>query len=233
MSDREATEHQGLENRLEGPIDGALHLLDRQLLDSEGKMLGKIDDVELADDDGTLVITGLLTGPAALLSRLGGGAGKHLTRKWVELKVSDPTRGQPPRIDYADIDRLDSALHLSARRDGVLRRGRKAHRLGQLTGMDVHTPDGKRVGRVLDARFEPDGDGRQTLTSLIVGHGRPGSLLGYDRGRAHQQGPWLISKIVRRLHRHTGLVDVGDVDILWGENRVEIASEPRSAEMQQ
>jgi len=32
-------------NKLEGTIDGALELLDRQLLDVEGRMLGKVDDV--------------------------------------------------------------------------------------------------------------------------------------------------------------------------------------------
>lgn len=227
MADREATEHQGLENRLDGPIDGVLHLLDRQLLDSEGKMLGKVDDVELADEGGEIVITGVLTGPPALLSRLGGRSGKALTRWWVELKVSDPHRRRPARIDYDNIDRLDSAVHLSVRRDGVLRRGRQAPSLGQLTGMDVYGPDDERLGRVLDARFAPDRAGRQVLTGLIVGHGRPGSQLGYDRGDAAKQGPRLVSRVVRWLHRHTGLVDAASAEISWQEGRVDVGQPPR------
>lgn len=50
-----------------------LSLLDRQLLDRDGKMVGKVDDVELeATPDGTLVVTGLRAGPGALARRLGG-----------------------------------------------------------------------------------------------------------------------------------------------------------------
>ena len=69
-----------LENRLTGAIDGVLHLLDRQLIDCDGRFLGKVDDVELTPDQttGRLVITALLTGPAALLDRFGGRLGRVL-----------------------------------------------------------------------------------------------------------------------------------------------------------
>jgi sporulation protein YlmC with PRC-barrel domain len=217
-------DHPELENRLEGPIDGALHLLDRQLLDSEGRMLGKVDDVELTDRDGELVVTGVLTGPAALLDRLGGRLGAGLVAKWGQLKVSEPHRTRPWRIDVEDIDRLDSALHLSVRRDGVLRRDREAHRLGRLTGMDVLGPDGVRIGRVIDARFEPNQDGLLTLCSLIVGHGRPGSLLGYDR--RSDQGPWLVRVVVRWLHRHSVIADAADADISWAAKTIQLAATP-------
>jgi hypothetical protein len=94
--------------------------------------------------------------------------------------------------------------------------------------MDVHGPDGNRLGRVLDARFEPNAEGRLTMVSLIVGHGRPGSLLGYDRVRAQRQGPRIVRMIVHWLHRDTGLINVEDVeDIFWEQNRVEIARPPR------
>jgi sporulation protein YlmC with PRC-barrel domain len=221
---REAEEHQGLENRLEGPIDGALHLLDRQLLDCDGKMLGKVDDVELVETAEGLRITAVLTGPAALLGRLGGRVGSGLVRTWVRLRVSEPERGRPWRIDLDDVDRLDSALHLSVRRDGVLRRDREEHRLGELTGMDVLGPDGARLGRVMDARFEPDTAGHLVLCSLIVGHGRPGSLLGYDR--RGDQGPWLIRTVVRRIHRHTVVADATTADISWDEAVVRLSDRP-------
>ncbi|HEY0952635.1 hypothetical protein [Nocardioides sp.] len=221
------TDEQRRENRLTGRIDGALHLLDRQLLDCEGRMLGKVDDVELTRVGDDLAITGVLTGAAALLPRLGGSLGGALTRKWAELRISEPHRTRPWRIDMSEVDRLDSAVHLSVRRDGVLRRDRDAHRLGRLTGMDVLDPDGERIGRVLDARFEPGPDGTLVLRSVIVGHGRPGSLLGYDR--RGDQGPWLVRTVVCRLHRHSAIVGVAASDISWDEGTVRLRERPREA----
>jgi len=221
------TDEQRPENRFAGRIDGVLHLLDRQLLDCEGRMLGKVDDVELTRVGDDLAITGVLTGAAALLPRLGGGLGGALTRKWAELRVSEPHRTRPWRIDMSDVGRLDSAVHLSVRRDGVLRRDRDAHRLGRLTGMDVLDPDGERIGRVLDARFEPGPDGALVLRSVIVGHGRPGSLLGYDR--RGDQGPWLVRTVVRRLHRHSAIAGVDASDISWAEETVRLRERPSEA----
>lgn len=215
------------ENRLERTLDGALHLLDRQLVDCEGMLLGKVDDVELTRVGDDLAITGVLTGPAALLSRLGGGLGAALVAKWAQLKVSEPHRSRPWRIDIEDVERLDSALHLSVRRDGVLRRDREGHRLGRLTGMDVLGPDDERIGRVLDARFEPREDGSLVLCSLIVGRGRPGSLLGYDR--RGDQGPWLVRAVVRRLHRHTVIAPAGAAEISWADGTVRLRERPTEA----
>jgi sporulation protein YlmC with PRC-barrel domain len=220
-----------MENRLTGPIDGVLHLLDRQVLDSEGKFLGKVDDVELTESDGAILVTGVLSGPAALLDRFGGELGRLLVERWGQLRVPEPDRTTPWRIDVNDIDRLDSALHLRVRRDGVLRRDRERRRLGRLTGMKVLGPDGRRLGRVIDARFEPESDpsrvgrsGHLVLCSLLVGPGRPGSMLGYDR-RA-EQGPWLVRVVVRRLHRHTVIVGIEDADIAWDDATVRLGAVP-------
>src|SRR4029078_10288601 len=130
-----------LDNRLSGPIDGALHLLDRQLLDSEARLLGKVDDVELSEVAGRLTITGLLAGPAALLDRFGGRLGRVLSERWGQLRVSEPDRTPPWRIRVGQVERLDSAVHLAVRRDGVLRRDRERLRLGRLTGMHVEGAD--------------------------------------------------------------------------------------------
>ena len=209
-------------------LEAGLHLLDRQLIDSEGEFLGKVDDVELTEREGTLVITGVLTGPAALLDRFGGRIGRLLVERWGQMRVSEPDRTTPWRIDIDDIDRLDSALHLRVPRDGVLRRDRERRRLGRLSGMDVLGPDGEQVGRVIDARFESADTGedepRLVLCSLLVGHGRPGSMLGYDR-RA-EQGPWLVRAVVRWLHRHTVIVGAEDVDIDWDDATVRLRTRP-------
>ena len=202
-------------DRLTGPIDGVLHLLDRQLIDSEGAFLGKVDDVELSGHGREpVVVLGILTGPAA-----------EPVERWGQMRVSEPDRTRPWRIEIGDVERLDSALHLSVRRVGVLRRDHDAdHRLGRLAGMSVVDPDGSRRGRVLDARFEPDHDGRLVMCSLIVGRGRPGSILGYDR--REEQGPWLVRAVVRWLHRHTVIVAAEDAEIDWAAATVHLRSTP-------
>jgi sporulation protein YlmC with PRC-barrel domain len=209
-------------NKLEGTIDGALELLDRQLLDVEGRMLGKVDDVELTQTQAGLTVTALLTGPVALLHRLGGRLGNDLVTGYVALRPSERNRSRPWRIDVDEVDRLDSAVHLRVHRDESLRRDVETFRLGALTGMSVLEPGGGRVGRVLDARFAPVQDGRLVLRALVVGDGHPGSLLGYDR-RPHM-GPWVVRRIVGWIHRDTCAVDVEHVQILWNDKEVRLAS---------
>jgi hypothetical protein len=227
MSQRQEEVSEQLPNRLAGKLDGALHLLDRQLLDCNGKMFGKADDLELTDTDHGLAVTAVLTGPAALLDRLGGRLGVTLTGHYRRMRISEPHRDLPWRIDFGEVDRLDSAIHFKVSREGVLRRDRVEHRLGELTGMDVVVTGGAepvRVGSVLDARFAPGPNGRPVLDSLIVGRGRPGSLLGYDRRRA--QGPWLVGEVVRRLHRHTVLAEAASAQILWDRGEVHLDRRP-------
>jgi hypothetical protein len=97
-------------------LDAALNLLDRQIIDPDGRLLGNVDDLELTErDDGRLVVTALLTGPGALGPRLGGRLGHWTVAVWRRLRVDrDP---EPGRIDAADISRIDSAVHLSVRLD--------------------------------------------------------------------------------------------------------------------
>lgn len=49
-----------------------LHLLDRQLVDRDGLLAGKVDDLELEPgDDGRLSVTAILAGPGVLAQRMG------------------------------------------------------------------------------------------------------------------------------------------------------------------
>jgi hypothetical protein len=227
MSQRQEQVSEQLPNRLARKLDGGLHLLDRQLLDCNGEMLGKADDVELTETSHGLAVTAILTGSVALLDRLGGRLGTTLTDRYRRLRVSEPNRDLPWRIDFAEVDRVDSAIHLRVPREGVLRRDHVEHRLGELTGMEARVTDGPdrgRIGTVMDARFSPGANGRPVLVSLIVGHGRPGSLLGYDRRRA--QGPWLVRTLVRRLHRHTVLADAAHAEIHWDRREVHLDRRP-------
>jgi hypothetical protein len=201
-------------NRLEGPLDGLLHLMDRQVTDDEGLLVCKCDDLELEErDDGTLVVTALLVGVPVWVPRLGA----WLAERWRRLGSAQSDRQRPYRIDVADVERVTQEIRLRRGRSGALERqdpDRASLRrlVGGLLGADVVGPAGDRLGNVLDVRLAPSGrpdEPALVLTDLLVGRGRPGSYLGYDR--SGDQGPWLVRRIVRRLHRHSGMIAVSDI----------------------
>jgi len=211
-------------NRLDGALDAVLHLLDRQVVDKDGLAVCKVDDVELSEDKGgQLAVTGLLSGAPALVPRYGGHEGGVLRRQWRQLGVEQESRDDPWRIDLDDVERLGSAVELRVERKGLLTRqgpapsGVTRWRLGALLQMEVRGPERTRLGGIIDVRLENNrrepGD-RLLVVGLVVGRGGPGSLLGYDR--RGDQGPWLVNRVVRWLHRHAGVVDWDDVvEIDW------------------
>jgi hypothetical protein len=230
------TDETQADDRLAAPFDAALHLLDRQIVDRDGAMVGKVDDVELADGaDGSLRVSGLLLGPAALLPRFGGERlGRWLLGRWRTLAVSRADRMVPGRIDVADVDRLTSDLRLTRTREDVVVPQPQAtgavvlRRLDHLMDMEVRTPDGREDLRILDVRLEPSGGlghERVVVAGFVAGRrGRPGSMLGYDR--SSDQGPWLVARVVRRLHRHSVLVPMSQVSrIDWERGVIETTGE--------
>ena len=220
-------------NRLDGPwLDAALQLLDRQVVDSDGMMVCNVDDLEISDaGDRQLAITGLLVGPAALVPRFSGRLGDLLKEMWTRLGVQYAGRELPLRLGLDLVEHVGSEVRLRVRREGLLDRQPvpaptvALRRMDDLLGMEV-TLDGHRHGRVLDVRVEPRrSESRLVVRSLVVGRGRPGSLLGYDRGDFN--GPWLVATAVRRLHRHTGEVGMDGVTAIdWERKRVEISRAP-------
>lgn len=204
--------------RFEDELDLVLHLLDRQVQDAEGALVGKVDDVELTRaEDGSLVVTGLLLGANALLPRL-WRRGHDL---YVAAAPQRPGQHVPDRIDLALVDRLDSGVRLSTTRAGSAPPAPALDpdrvRLAQLLGGRV-THDGRESGRVIDVRARPE-EGRGLVVShLVVGRGGPGSMLGYDRKPG--MGPWAIAAVVRLLHRSSYVVDVARCAIDWTDGSV-------------
>jgi sporulation protein YlmC with PRC-barrel domain len=95
-------------------LDAGLHLLDRQLVDRDGRLAGKVDDLELTfpDGGGPPRVTAILVGPAALGRRLGGRLGA-----WVEAvanRLGDGEDRRPARVSFAVVKRIGSAVELSA-----------------------------------------------------------------------------------------------------------------------
>jgi len=220
-------------NRLEGPwLDAALHLMDRQVVDSDGMMVSNVDDLEITDrGERELAVTGLLVGPAALVPRFSGRLGGWLRETWLRLGVQYAGRELPMRIGLDLVEHVGSEVRVRATREGLLDRqppsapGVTLRRMDDLLGMSVVVA-GRTLGRVLDVRLEPRVlESRLVLHSLIVGRGRPGSLLGYDRGDFN--GPWLVARTVEWLHRHTGELAMDAVTSFdWERGRVEAERPP-------
>jgi hypothetical protein len=215
-------------NRLDGPLDGLLHLMDRQVVDDEGLMVCKCDDLELTEtSNGRFVVTALLVGAPVFVPRLG----RWLHERWRRLGGAQEDRHRPYRIDFADVERLTQEIRLKHGRADALRRqdepDSSVRRLvGNLLGARVIGPEDEHLGDVLDVRLEPTRGNSEpglVLTGLLVGRGRPGSYLGYDR--QGEQGPWLLNRVVRRLHRHSGMVGAEDIaEIEWDGRQVRVGS---------
>lgn len=199
-------------------LDLALHLLDRQVQDAEGALVGKVDDVELTrSDDGALVVSGLLLGVNALLPRLW----RRAHELWVAAAPQRPGQHVPDRIDLTLVDRLDSGVRLRTGRAGAAPPAPALDpdriRLTLLLGAAV-TYDGAPDGRVIDVRARPEPGRGLVVHELVVGRGGPGSMLGYDR--RPDMGPWAVAAVVRRLHRGSWVVDVGQCAIDWTHGSV-------------
>jgi sporulation protein YlmC with PRC-barrel domain len=213
-------------------LDAVLHLMDRQVVDRDGLMVCKVDDVELTEHpDLSWEVTGLLAGPPALVPRFGGRLGRRLEEGWRRLGLQEGNRLVPWRIALALVDELGSGVTLVAAREGLLERqsdsppagGDVRRRLNDVLQLEARTSSGESLGGVLDVRLHTVRREPLELVAkgLVVGRGRPGGYLGYDRGA--NQGPWLLNRLVRRIHRHSGYVpmaDVGPVD--WDEQTVRI-----------
>ncbi|UDY25367.1 PRC-barrel domain-containing protein [Nocardioides sp. Kera G14] len=198
-----------MEDRFSGPYDAALHLLDRQVVDCDGLLVCKVDDLELEERPGGLYATGILVGRTALIPRLTGALGQRSLHFWRRMGDEQGDRTDPYRIAFEDVTEVTTIVRLRRPRHALLERTRPARRMRELLELDVRNGRGENRGSVLDVRL--DGDHR--VTGFIIGSGRPGSLLGYDRDS--ERGPWLVAVVVRWLHRHAGFVPIDEAEVAW------------------
>jgi sporulation protein YlmC with PRC-barrel domain len=96
--------------------DLALHLLDRQVVDTEGKAVGNVDDVELVvpEDGSPPYVVAILTGPQALARRLGGLLGQWLGF-WSHA-LSRPDSSEPGRIPMELVTDIDTQITVARTR---------------------------------------------------------------------------------------------------------------------
>ena len=91
-------------------LDLQLHLLDRQVVDRDGRFVSKVDDLEFEiGSDGHPYVTAILVGPRPLGDRIGGRLGHWFTAIGRRLAQSDDI----PRIDFADVRDLADQIELN------------------------------------------------------------------------------------------------------------------------
>jgi hypothetical protein len=96
-------------------------LLDRLILDCNGDPVGMVDDLELGDVDGALVLTALLCGPTALGPRIGDRIGTW----WLAVARRVRPAGEPypvriPMSLVTQIDRTQVTLSVTREQAGTL-----------------------------------------------------------------------------------------------------------------
>ncbi|MFD9737336.1 hypothetical protein [Umezawaea sp. NPDC059074] len=98
------------------PLRIDFHLLDRQILDVHGDLVGKVDDVELdVDAHGVPTVVALLSGQRALGRRIGGALGRWMVS--VATRLHGPEARPPLRIAFDHVATIGSAVELSIARD--------------------------------------------------------------------------------------------------------------------
>ena len=114
-------------------------LLDRQIIDAYGLPVGKVDDLELAEDadGGPPVLTAILTGPLALGPRIGGRLGGWWAAAGRRLRPNDDPH--PSRVPITQVDHVDRReLRLTVSRDSLdtdrLRDWVRDHLIGPIPG---------------------------------------------------------------------------------------------------
>jgi sporulation protein YlmC with PRC-barrel domain len=92
------------------PLRIDFHLLDRQIVDRDGRLVGNVDDVEFTDGaDGPPRVTAILVGLIPLGNRIGGRVGRWLAALGRRLSMPDH---QPIRIPYHLVDTVGSEITL-------------------------------------------------------------------------------------------------------------------------
>ena len=83
-------------------VDLALGILDHQLVDSDGRRCGNVDDLELEGvREGSPRVSAILTGPPVWRGR-----------GWLGRLAALLARGQTVRVPWNEVERIDSAVHL-------------------------------------------------------------------------------------------------------------------------
>jgi sporulation protein YlmC with PRC-barrel domain len=120
-------------------IDVGLEVLDRQIVDSDGRLAGKVDDLELAFPEhgtGPPYVVSIISGPGALAHRLGGRLGA-----WIEAahgRLHDERPPRPARVPFSVVKAIGNHVEVSVGRDTLesdrVERWARDHVIGKIPG---------------------------------------------------------------------------------------------------
>jgi hypothetical protein len=158
-----------------------LRVLDRQLLDRDDVLCGKVDDVLLRKTGRDLRVADILTGRGAWPSRL---------PRWSRRMAGGLVGRSVTRIGWEHVREVNSAVRLTlttaeidARRGPLRQPPSGSVLLSSLTRTHVYAVDGRPLGVVHD--IVADRDGRSTLVrALLIGASGALSRLGAGFGLA-------------------------------------------------
>ena len=119
-------------------FDAALHLLDRQLIDKDGRLAGKVDDLELTfpEGGGPPLVTAILAGPGALSRRIGGRLGGWL--EGIANRLREGDEDEPARVPFGVVKEIGSSIDLHVAKAELdsdrLEAWTRDHLIGKLPG---------------------------------------------------------------------------------------------------
>jgi len=193
-------------------------VVDRQIMDHDSKMVGKVDDLRFERRDTAMVMTEVLTGGIALGRRITGRLGYVF-----ETVVGTLThRAEPTVVPVALMRRTRTNVELTVTRHELAAWNEQravpsrvealdaadVFRLSDLVGAQVIDVTGAPLGRVGDARLASEAaDTPFRLDGFIVGATEIGDRLGYGYqpgGNARRPVP--LSTLLKRIARHARYV---------------------------
>jgi len=207
-------------------------LVDRQIVDADDLLAGKVDDLLLACGGAGPTVTGLLVGAGALAPRIGGRLGAAFED--VVRRLSAP-QWEPQCLSPDLYRRTQSAIELTVPREyarGVAPRA-PVHRnlprgpveeledvrLSDLIGAAVFDASGFPVAPVGDARLILSGPAvdavgvAMAVDGLIIGLGSVGDRLGFRLPHGPKR-PFMLHRAFRSVARHARLVRWSEIDRL-------------------
>jgi sporulation protein YlmC with PRC-barrel domain len=109
-------------------LDAALHLLDRQVIDKDGRPAGKVDDLELTErKDGAPYVSAILSGSGAL--------GPRISRRWGRWGTWLTSLH---RVDFSLVHRIGSDVSVIVSADDLgahdAERWARDHVIGHIPG---------------------------------------------------------------------------------------------------
>jgi sporulation protein YlmC with PRC-barrel domain len=96
-------------------LDLSLHLLDRQVVDTDGRMVCNVDDIEITvREDGVPYVSAILCGPGAVAPRIGGLLGRWMVA--VHRHLGRRREEAPDRIGFELVTDIGSSITVAESR---------------------------------------------------------------------------------------------------------------------